>query len=303
MNLKSPNFLVASSARRKGISFFAPLLFCGLVTTTGFITSGAARAQSVDEILNAVRQSESKVQLRATQIVQRGGSREVATLYRSGPKRRLEWSAPAVQAGDVLVDDGQSVTLYHRAEKTAIQTQSPHRASALAPGGWKVGASTQLDGRGIRVLNRGKNRQLMIDAKTGVILRAKNAGGVTSLQNVQYGAVSPAKFQLALPAGVQIVRTQGRLFGDLNAARRFASWLRAPSQLPVGYTLESVVAGKSEVWLRYSNGKKRFSLFQQKTSDADLAPQQVNGGWFWRKNGLRFIATGAPADAIGSLSQ
>ncbi len=280
--------------RRKGI-FFAPLLFCGLL-------SGQAKAQTAAEILSAVRSSENKIQLRATQIVERGGTREVAQIYRSGLKRRLEWSAPSVKAGDILIDDGETVTLFHRADKTAFQTQSAQRAP-VAAGDWKVGAVAQQNGRAVRVLRRGKGRELTIDAKTNLIVRSKGMGGVMTLQNVEFGAVSPAKFVFSAPAGVKITRSDGRLFADLGAAKRFASWLQPPTQLPAGYAFESSIAGKDEVWLRYSNGKKRFSLFQQKTDDADLAPQKVDGGWFWRKNGARFVVTGAPEGAITTLAK
>lgn len=293
--LTSPRRITFRNPRRKGLIFFAPSLFCGL-------SCPAALAQNADAILQSVRAGESKAQFRATQIVQRGGAREVATLYRSGLKRRLEWSAPNVRAGDILIDDGQTVTLFHRADKVAIQTQSTRRAPVLSPDGWKVGAPTSQDGRAVRVLSRGNGRELTVDAKTGVILRQKNAGGATTLQNLRYGAVPLSKFRFAAPAGTEIVRANGRLFGDLGAARRFSTWLQAPAQLPPGYAFESAVAGKSEVWLRYSNGKKRFSIFEQQTSDADLAPQKVEGGWFWRKSGLRFIATGAPESAIEMLA-
>ncbi len=300
MNPKSLDFPVAKLSGRKGIRFFAPYLLC--VAAIG-APNDIARAQSADEILKGVRASENKVQLRATQVVQRGASREVATLYRSGIKRRLEWSAPGVRAGDVLVDDGQTVTLFHRADNTAIQTQSAHRAPVVLSGDWKVSAPIQQNGRTVRVLSRDKGREMTIDAKTNAILRVKNGGEVTNLQNVDYGAVAPAKFQFSAPAGVQILKTEGRLFGDLGAARGFASWLQAPADLPAGYALESAIAGKDEVWLRYSNGKKRFSLFQQKTSDSDLALQKVNGAWFWRKNGLRFVATGAPENAVAAMAK
>lgn len=290
----SPNSL-SRTQRRKGL-FFAPLLFCGLL-------GGPAHAQTAAEILSAVRSSESKIQLRATQVVEHGGAREVALLYRSGLKRRLEWSAPSVKAGDILIDDGETVTIFHRADKTAFQTQSPLRAPIAAAGDWKIGAPIQQNGRTVRVLSRGKSRELTIDAKTNLILRSKGSGGVTTLQNIEFGEISPARFVFSAPANVKITRTDGRLFADLGAAKRFSSWLQTPAQLPGGYAFESAVAGKNEVWLRYSNGKKRFSLFQQKTSDPDLAPQKVAGGWFWRKNGARFVVTGAPDEAISALTK
>ncbi|PQV64864.1 hypothetical protein B1R32_103131 [Abditibacterium utsteinense] len=293
MNLKFPE---SFSTKNQSWFIFPALIFCGAFAS-------AAKAQSADEILRAVRQNEAKIQYSATQIVQSGAVREVATLYRSGLKRRLEWSAPSVKAGDILIDDGQIVTLYHRADKTAIQTRSFRRVPGFAAGNWKAGAPTPQNGRLVRVLSRGKGRKISVDTKANVILRTENGRSITALQNIKFSPVSDAKFEFAKPAGVALTRINGRLVNDLNAARRLTTWVQPPSQLPSGYVFESAVAGKDEIWLRYTNGQKRFSIFEQKTSDSSpIAPQKVDGGWFWRKSGLRFLVTGAPEGAIDALA-
>ncbi len=298
MNLQFRNLPASLHCATKNQSWlFSALIFCG-------VFAPIAHSQSAEDVLRAVRNGEVKAQYSATQIVQRGGSREVATLFRSGLKRRIEWSAPDVKAGDILVDDGQTVTLYHRADNSAIQTRSFRKAPSIAPNGWKVGAPISQNGRTVRVLSRGKGRKISVDAKTNIVLQTENGGGVTSLQNIKFGPVAEAKFQFEKPAGVLITRVNGRLVNDLATARRLTTWVKPPIQLPSGYVFESAIAAPNEIWLRYTNGQKRFSIFQQKTEDAtEIAPQKVSGGWFWRKSGLRFLATGAPESAIDALTK
>lgn len=301
MNLKFPERSVSSfelsSIKNQSRSLLPALIFCGFLAPL-------ANAQSADEILRAVRASEAKAQYSATQVVQRGARREVATLFRSGSKRRLEWSAPDVKAGDILVDDGEFVTLYHRADHSAIQTRSFGRAPGIAAGEWKVNATTTQNGRAVRVLSRSNGRKISVDARKNIILRTENRGTVTALQNVQFGSVPDAKFQFVKPDGVTLTRINGRLVNDLGAARRLTTWVQPLTQLPGGYVFESAVAGKDEIWLRYTNGQKRFSIFQQQTSDSgEVPPQKVDGGWFWRKGGIRFLATGVPDSAINAMAK
>ncbi len=313
MNLKSPDFLatqhrsLAGIGRLKGLSMPLTLVFCAFTASVFQAPSANAQnanSQSAEEILRAVLVSEAKIQFSATQIVQRGATREVAKLYRSGFKRRLEWSAPGVKAGDILVDDGQNVTLYHRADKTAIQTLSFRRASVPVNGDWKVSAPATENGRLVRVLSRANGRKISVDTKTNAVLRMENARTVTTLQNPQFEPVSEAKFRFAVPSGVTVTRINGRLVNDLATARRLVTWVQPPAQLPSGYVFESAIAGENEIWLRYSNGQKRFSIFQQPTSDAGkLAPQKVSGGYFWRSDGLRFLLTGAPEGTVGLLAK
>jgi outer membrane lipoprotein-sorting protein len=269
-------------------SFFSPL--------------APVHAQSAEEILQAVRRAESNASYSATQFVQRGTSREVAKIFRNGVKRRIEWLQPSVKNGDVLVDDGQTVSLYHRAEKTVTRAPSSRPALPFTAQGWKVGAPTRQDGRLVRILNRGNGREITVDEETKVIVRTVNGRSVTALQNIDFGPVPASKFTFAPPAGAKVTQSDGRIFADLNAAQRAAAWLKAPSQLPTNYTFESAIVGEDEVWLRYANNQKRFSIFQQKTSEADLAPRKVDGSWFWKRNGIRFLATDVPEDMVQALS-
>ena len=285
-----------SGSRRKALG--ASVLACGLAF------SSPASAQDATAILQAVRRSEAKIAYSATQIVQRGASREVAKIYRSGPKRRVEWLEPTVRRGDILVDDGEKVVLFSRSDNAALETKSVARRSVgLGEGEWKIGVPIRQNGRLVRVLSRSNGRSITIDAQTNAIVRTENARGVTALQNVEFGSVPASKFEFPPPAGVKMTRLNGQLFGDLNLARRRAAWLKAPTKLPRGYAFESAVVGENEVWLRYSDGRKRFSIFQEKTDEGDLKPKKVAGGWFWKRDGVRFLATDAPEDSIEALSK
>lgn len=294
MNLKFPNHPASKTSGRQGIVFFALLAFLRV--------GGESKAQDGDDLLKAMRAAEAKIQYSATQVVQRGGSREVARIYRSGPKRRLEWLEPSVKRGDLLVDDGEKVWLYHRADKTAIRTNSSSRNAGSFGSDWKVGPPVQQSGRLVRVLSRGKGRQITIDAVTKAILRFQTPVSTTALQNVKFGAVPATKFQFSPPEGVKTTELDGILYANLAAAKREADWFYAPTTIPNGYELESVIVGPAEVWLRYTNGSQRFSIFQQKADGADVAPTKVDGAWFWKSKGLRFLATGAPEGAVDALA-
>ena len=299
MNLKFLNSGADARQNRSGSGLRglgASVLVCGMAIYT------YAQAQNAEEILRAVRASEAKIAYSATQIVGRGDAREVAKIYRSGAKRRLEWLEPSVKRGDILVDDGEKVTLFHRSDNAALQTQSGRPLAGLSAGNWQIGVPYRENGRLVRVLSRSNGRKLSIDVQTKAILRVENGRGFTALQNVDYGAVPASKFQIALPAGVKLTQINGQLLGDLNIAKRRANWFKAPTKLPRGYAFESAIVGPSEVWLRYSNGQKRFSLFQQKTDEGNLEPKKVAGGFFWKRDGIRFLASDAPESAISELA-
>lgn len=301
MNPKFPNPLGGAALRHRGMMGSTPAMCSVLLCVSGALAQ-TAHAQSPESILNAVRQAESKIEYTATQVVQRGAERETARLYRDGFKKRIEWLSPSVKKGDVLVDDGTNVTLYHRTDKSAIRTRSQRRLPNLAGGGWKVSGLTKQQGTSVRVLSRADGRKLTIDSKTNAIIRMEGMRGVTTLQNLKYGSVPASKFVFVAPAGVTLTQINGQLYGDLRAARRQASWLKAPTQLPSGFNFESAIVGPSEVWLRYSNGRQRFSIFQQKAEGVDLGLKKVDGGYFWRRSGIRFLATDAPEGAIESLA-
>ena len=115
--------------RKGALCLFASLVF-----------SAPAWAQDAPTLLRQMQNAEKTVSYQATQIVTRQGERQVAKIWRDGPKRRIEWLAPSVRQGDILVDDGSNVWLYHRAENTVTQTKSRERLPGArnASGPWKV---------------------------------------------------------------------------------------------------------------------------------------------------------------------
>ncbi|RYG56247.1 hypothetical protein EON80_29590 [bacterium] len=301
MNPKFPKSPVGVETKHRGMGERSSLVFSVVLCLSGALVQ-TSQAQSSDAILNAVKQSEGKIEYSATQVVQRQNEREVAKIYRDGVKKRIEWLSPDVKKGDILVDDGTNVTLYHRSDKSAVQTRSQRRLTNLTGAGWKVGPPVKQNGTLVRVLSRADGRKLTIDSKTKAIVRMEGTRGVTVLQGVDYGPVAASKFVFVTPPGGKLTRIDGQLFNDLRAAQRRATWFKAPSELPSGYSFESAIVGSSEVWLRYTNGQKRFSLFQQKADGGELKPQVVDGSWFWKSGGLRFLATDAPEGSIGNLA-
>ena len=265
------------------------------VTATPPAHSQNAHAQDAATILGQMRAAESKIQYSGTLFIVRGGQRETATVWRDGAKRRWEWSAPALKKGDVLVDNGANLYLYHRSENSVTQTQSTSLLPNLG-NGWKVSKSG-----GDTILARG-NQKLTVDGARKILLRFENGDAVYALRNLKFGAQPANKFSFQTPASAKVVRSQGKLFVDASAARASVNWLKAPTQLPAGYALESAIAAPDEVWLRYSNGKSRFSLFEQRAEAGKVELTKKAGGYFWKSGGIRYLASGVSAGTAKSLA-
>lgn len=256
----------------------------------------AAHAQDAQTLVSQMQTAEKTVSFSAIQKG-RGGT---ARLYRSGLKQRLEW-LEGVRRGDVLVDDGQHVTLYHRSEHSATQTDSRPRVAAFVPAG--AATKTQFAGRSAYSVPLSGGRTVVIDAQTKILL--SNGGNGFSLSNIHFGPVPAAKFNFAPPPGVAVQKFDGTLYTNLSAAKRAARWLKTPSQLPPGWKFESAIAGQSSAWLRFSNKQSRVSLFEQPTTGPDLLPQKVEGGTgtFWKSGGVRILATGIAGSALDEFVQ
>lgn len=278
---------------------------------TAALPSGAA-------LLQQLARAERGVDYSATEVVSRSGAPDVvARVWRSGFRRRLEWQAPPVMRGDILVDNGAQVWRYLRSENSAIGTRS-----SVSEADWgqlssrfdaKVVGANEQDGRmawQLALSPRGENRvvrKLWIDRAKSVLLRIEQFDTrgqrmkTITLRDVRFGAVIADRFRWSPPAGAQITRMDGTLWTSLAPAQRAAVWLHAPAQstLPRGYILESAIVdakaanGQGEAWLRYTNGLNRFSIFEQRAQDAperDL--QRVGKAWFWTQSGIRFVVTG-----------
>ncbi len=267
----------------------------GALTLAATVATPSAHAQNAATLINQMRAAESRAQYSGTLVIVRGGRRETARVWRDGPKRRWQWSAPAFKKGDVLVDNGANLYLYHASENSVTQTQSTSTLPNLGSG-WNVRKSG-----GDFILSRGAQK-LTVDGARKILLRFENDGAVYALQNLKFGAQPASKFSFQTPAGAKVVRSQGKLFVDVSAARAQVKWLKAPTQLPAGYALESAIAAPDEVWLRYSNGKSRFSLFEQRAEAGTLALRKVDGGYFWKTGGIRYLASGVSANMADALA-
>jgi len=267
------------------------------LTSGLWLLASVAQAQDGQTLIAQMKSAEGTISYSATQSSAGGTAR----IFRSGVKRRLEWVSPAVKQGDVLVDDGTNVYLYHRAEKSATKTNSRGRIPSFVASG--TPKSTTFAGRRAFSVPVSGNRTLTIDAQTKALLAVAGGNSGFTLSGIKFGAVPASKFDFDAPAGVKVTTFAGALYANLNAARRAASWLKAPAQPPTGWSFESAIVGTDSAWLRYSNGQNRISLFEQPTSDADYAPKPVDGGGgiFWRKGGVRFLATGSPPSALQSV--
>jgi outer membrane lipoprotein-sorting protein len=243
-----------------------------------------------------------------------GKPTETMRLWHSGRRWRREWAAPAVRRGDVQVDDGINVWVYHRQENAAVQTRSasPTLSKRLSGLGVsfeaKVTGSETIGGRKawkleIRAPHSAVvTRRLWIDSNSHLILRRQRllangqVGAGNELRNLRIGAIPASLFVWKAPAGVSLTRTTGRLFRRLHSAQREAGWLRVPNHLPAGYAFESAIVDSAhgEAWLRYSTGAHRFSIFEQRVTDKRItAPTPVaGGGLYWLRDGSRFLAVG-----------
>lgn len=273
-------------------------------------------APSANELLHSIASAEKNLSYSGTTIVTRHKAPPMTLkVWRSGDKRRIEWMAPPVMRGDLLVDDGDSVWRYHSKENSAIQTRgagemdwarlSRTMNASLLPGNVTIAGRPTW---GLALTPKGEaypSLKVWVDQKNYARLRVDrlDAAGQTvrsmGLQNVRFGPVPAGQFQWTPPAGATVTRTNGTLYSDANQAKRAASWLETPSKLPTGYEFESAVVdpsgngGQGEAWLRYANGINRFSIFEQRTKDNNLlATQKQGGGWFMQQGGSRYMILG-----------
>lgn len=273
----------------------------------------AHAAPSGDELLRAMRSSQERVAYTATETTVRSGAPTVvARVQSSGGKRRIEYLAPAIMKGDLLIDDGQTLWRYHRAEKSAVKTRTPAKSDAPQPAAKRGHFAVSNQGRStfagrkawvVALTSRSSQRvvrKIWIDEWTKIRLRSQgfDSNGkvqeTTSLTNLKFGSVPASAFRWSPPSGTKISNA-GTLYMRLSQAQRKADWVRAPTKLPRGYAFESVVVNTDDAWMRYSNGVRRFSIFQKRTADMSsksLSP--AGSGWYWQKGGSRFVLAGLP---------
>ena len=284
--------------------------------TTILVTRSAQAAPLGEDLLRAAMNAERTISYTATETTTRlGAPTKIARVQQSGGKRRVEYSAPAIMKGDLLLDDGANLWLYHRAENSAVKTKTASRDADGRNSANRrdmknlavvVQARSTLAGRNawpVLISARNKKRvlrKIWIDEKTKARLRterfddAGNRVEVIALSDIKSGAVSSSVFQWKTPSGAQ-VSNAGTLYQNLNQARSGAKWLQIPGKLPQGYAFESAVVNAGEAWLRYSNGVRRFSIFQQRTKDSKSTPlKKAKSAWYWQQSGSRFLLAGLP---------
>jgi outer membrane lipoprotein-sorting protein len=209
----------------------------------------AAQTPSGGDLLRAMLKAERTASYVATEVVTQRDSPTLRTrIWRQGLKRRVEFLEPPVRRGDLLVDDGTNVWLYHNRERAAVQTRSLRRAAEMAALNDRIGSiptrvSGPVDVAGRRAwvveMRAAKDKKRVvrrhwIDTATKVRLKVERftpngtVSETSSLQNVQFGAIPAARFAWTPAAGTKITRTSGRLFMQLAPAKRVATWLQYP---------------------------------------------------------------------------
>lgn len=299
-----------------GVPFQAALLV--LMSIVVSCISARAAAPSGPSLLQQMGKAGQAVSYSARQSTWQIDTPAVVTqVWDNGKKQRVEYLAPPVNKGDIQLDDGAHIWRYHRSENGVVQTPSTtHRAFSSAKFNQKYAVkllgSATISGRptwiiGIATKNSSKYlRKYWIDKTTHLRLRAEyyDANGqrteTTQLSFIHFGSIPASRFVWKTPKGAT-VNYAGELYSHLSRAQQQAGWLRVPRWLPGGYAFESAVVNKTnnETWLRYSNGTRRFSIFEQRTSDkGSSALRKIDGGWFWKKGGMRYLIAGlGDADA------
>lgn len=286
--------------------------FLRIILPFSLLTVSSAAAPGGAELLKAMTKAEKSVACSGIMTISAQGAAPMTVrFWRDGAKRRLEWTAPPVMAGDVLLDSGRSIWRYHRTENSAVETRGAGEIS------WKrftPGAITSAKVAGRPAWQLGLNRDgkhalnLWLDKKTSTRLRVdvvdENGRSIPTLavEEIKFAPVDGAVFNWSPPSGARVTRTNGTLFDSLEQARESAAWLTKAGHLPRGYEFESAVVdpagngGRGEAWLRFSNGFSRFSIFQQRLADAKtLETQKADGGWFAQRDGSRFFVVGLPS--------
>ena len=290
-----------------------------------FLSSALVAKAQIDaqaaKLLNQMASAERAANYSAIETITRSDATVRVRLWRLGHEKRLEYLEPAINRGDVLVDDGQNTWLYHRAENAAIQTRSQNERLGVGAARRfsRVSSESRVDGRDasvvdiLRSANGGVARRVWIDRATKLRLSVQffdaqnQATGRISISDLKVGGVDAARFDWQPPANAQIVRTNGALFSQLAPARQSASWLQHPRFVPAGFRFESAVVDNAQgkAWLRYASESQRFSIFQQRAASAssNVEPQKVDGGWYRVNNGSRLLIAGAPDELAQRILQ
>lgn len=329
------SFSKATRNTKRNVTIAACISLCGAIAVAAPVLAAPAAKRAAQPVsgMNLLRQmmrANRTATFSGVETMSRSGAPTVSMrVWQQGVKRRIEWLAPPIRRGDVLLDDGTNVWLYHNRDRAAVQTKSMRGARADAermPSGLqaRVTGTAIVAGRRARIVevsrgaakNNSQNRVLRrfwIDAATGVRLRVErfapdgSRSEAHALQSVRFAPIAAARFAWTPPAGTSVTRTSGTLWSQLAPAKRAASWLQSPTWTPSGYGFESAVVdnARGEAWLRFSNGTRRYSIFQQRATEqgGDAPLQKVAQGWYWRRGGSRLLAVGIPNTFAARVAQ
>ena len=173
------------------------------LTIAALASLPAHAAPGAGDLLRSMAGAQNSLSYSGTMQITRPAAASITIqIWRAGEKQRLEWTAPALMRGDVLVDDGQSVWHYHRAENSAIQTRgtaeidwnrlSRSMDASLAGSGDVAGRAAWI----VALTPRGGDTQpgwkVWIDQKNLARLRVERLGAsgqTMALQDVSFAPV------------------------------------------------------------------------------------------------------------------
>lgn len=277
-----------------------------------------AQTPSGAQLLQAMANADRMAQYSGVETVSQTGAKPIKMrIWRHGQQRRLEYLAPPITRGDLLVNNGTELWSYHRSENAVMRMPATGLQGGDGYGAGHTGKSLNarvvskatVAGRPawvVVVSPPGQSHTMSkfwIDAATKTRLRVERYGPsgqrlmAAGLETIKFGAVPASQFQWTPPAGAKVTQTSGTLYNSLEQARAGAAWVQYPHYIPPGYAFESaIVDAKGAAWLRYTNGLNRFSIFQQRISDnKNTGPRPVRGAWYWQRGGSRFLTVGVPA--------
>ena len=263
------------------------------------ISMGKASAQQVNgpTILKKMLEAETRVSFTARQVttISKGPVRtSEQIIWRSGLSgMRLEFVRPAGLRGEIMADDGKTLSHYLPKENT-VKTRPSRLASMkariaqIARAFKKREIDVQMLGRdkvagrsayivqiSPKLRRQGDIRKIWIDSEKWVKLRTDDIAPNGKLISSSYytsidfvDSIPNEKFRIDKPAGARVERDPIRpgLMSIDKLQRLVGFQIMKPSYLPdgfklVGGTVRPFRGGKLVV-LRYSDGVNSFSLFQ-----------------------------------------
>jgi len=247
----------------------------------------------------------------------------------SGGRQRVVIVEPAEQRGRIEVCDGRSRWEYYpRVRKVIVSDAAgehrPNFAEMLAASGTSTRlraiylGDEHVAGRLAHIIQLTPVSKLWIDGEKFVQLKVQRFcphGEITYsayFTTITYQPTfSPDLFTFTPPEGTRIIRVPPALPRmDLKQAEHQAGFsAKLPQYLPEGYQLEynrvAVVRirGQHVLWLPFSNGVDRFSLFQGPRG-LDMRTGRQRLGEYWVAGPFSFALVGSlPEDEVQKIKK